>query len=64
MVEQNANMALAIAHFGYILELGRFVLQGECQDLRENEDVQEFYLGIKEQSVRGQRRWKKKKKWR
>ena len=64
MVEQNANMALATAHFGYVLELGRFVLEGPCQSLRENEDVQEFYLGIKEQSVRGQRRWKKKKKWR
>lgn len=64
MVEQNANMALATAHYGYILELGRFVLEGSCQRLRENEDVQEFYLGIKEQSVRGQRRWKKKKKWR
>ena len=64
MVEQNANMALATAHFGYILELGRFVLEGPCANLRENEDVQEFYLGIKEQSVRGQRRWKKKKKWR
>jgi branched-chain amino acid transport system ATP-binding protein len=64
MVEQNANMALATAHFGYILELGRFVLEGSCDHLRENEDVQEFYLGIKEQSVRGQRRWKKKKKWR
>jgi branched-chain amino acid transport system ATP-binding protein len=64
MVEQNANMALATAHFGYILELGRFVLEGSCSHLRENEDVQEFYLGIKEQSVRGQRRWKKKKKWR
>jgi len=64
MVEQNANMALATAHFGYILELGRFVLEGSCEHLRENEDVQEFYLGIKEQSVRGQRRWKKKKKWR
>jgi branched-chain amino acid transport system ATP-binding protein len=60
MVEQNANMALATAHFGYILELGRFVLEGSCDHLRENED----YLGIKEQSVRGQRRWKKKKKWR
>jgi branched-chain amino acid transport system ATP-binding protein len=64
MVEQNANMALATAQYGYILELGRFVLEGKCGYLRENEDVQEFYLGIKEQSVRGQRRWKKKKKWR
>jgi len=64
MVEQNANMALASANFGYILELGRFVLEGPCLNLKENEDVQEFYLGIKEQGVRGQRRWKKKKKWR
>jgi branched-chain amino acid transport system ATP-binding protein len=64
MVEQNAWMALTLAHFGYILELGRIVMANTCKDLLENEDVKEFYLGLKEESVRGYRRWRRKKKWR
>ena len=64
MVEQNARMALTLAHYGYILELGRIVMDDTCQELLENEDVKEFYLGVKEESIRGYRRWKRKKKWR
>jgi len=64
LVEQNAPMALAVASHGFVLELGRIVMDDTCEALLANEDVKEFYLGIKEESVRGTRRWKKKKKWR
>jgi branched-chain amino acid transport system ATP-binding protein len=64
LVEQNANMALEVAEFGYVLEVGRIVMEDSCQRLAQKEDVQEFYLGMKAQGVRGQRRWKKKKQWR
>ncbi|ACL01777.1 ABC transporter related [Desulfatibacillum aliphaticivorans] len=64
LVEQNAPMALSIASHGFVLELGRIVMDDTCQALMANEDVQEFYLGIKEDSVRGAKRWKRKKKWR
>jgi branched-chain amino acid transport system ATP-binding protein len=64
LVEQNANMALELADYGYVLEVGRIVMEDTCQRLLEKEDVQEFYLGMKAQGVRGQRRWKKKKQWR
>ncbi len=64
LVEQNAQLALSLAHFGYILDLGRFVMENTCKELMENEDVKEFYLGIKKQSIRETKRWKRKKKWR
>jgi branched-chain amino acid transport system ATP-binding protein len=64
LVEQNANMALKSAHYGYVLEVGRIVLEGECARLIENEDVREFYLGQKETAVRGKKRWKRTKRWR
>ena len=64
LVEQNANMALKSAHFGYVLEVGRIVLEGECDKLIQNEDVREFYLGQKETAVRGKKRWKRTKRWR
>lgn len=64
LVEQNALMALSLARIGYVLELGRIVMEDTCEELMENEDVKEFYLGIKEESVRGTKRWKRKKKWR
>jgi branched-chain amino acid transport system ATP-binding protein len=64
LVEQNANMALEVADYGYVLEVGRIVMEDSCKALLEKEDVQEFYLGMKSQGVRGQRRWKKKKQWR
>ena len=64
LVEQNANMALEVADYGYVLEVGRIVMEDTCKRLLAKEDVQEFYLGMKAQGVRGQRRWKKKKQWR
>lgn len=64
LVEQNANMALNAADHGYVLENGRIVLEDTCAALREKDDVKEFYLGMKEAGVRGERRWKKKKTWR
>ena len=64
VVEQNANMALNAADFGYVLENGRIVMQDTCERLREKDDIKEFYLGLKEAGARGERRWKKKKTWR
>ncbi|MGC8811307.1 MAG: ABC transporter ATP-binding protein, partial [bacterium] len=65
LVEQNARMALAIAHFGYVLETGRIVLANKPEILMEDEDVKEFYLGIKsEVSGKGYQRWRRKKRWR
>jgi branched-chain amino acid transport system ATP-binding protein len=64
LVEQNAQMALRTADYGYILEVGRIVLQDSCAKLLEREDIREFYLGQKDEGVRGGRRWKRKKLWR
>jgi len=64
LVEQNARMALDIAHFGYVLELGRIVMEDTAERLRSKTDIQEFYLGMKDQGVRGRRRWKQRKTWR
>ncbi|WP_138512295.1 ABC transporter ATP-binding protein [Rhodoferax bucti] len=64
LVEQNANMALNASDYGYVLENGRIVMEDTCANLREKDDIKEFYLGMKEDGVRGERRWKKKKTWR
>ena len=64
LVEQNANMALKTAHYGYVLETGRIVLEGACDKLAQNEDLREFYVGQKEPAVRGKKRWKRTKRWR
>ncbi len=64
LVEQNANMALNASDYGYVLENGRIVMEDSCERLREKDDIREFYLGLKEDGVRGERRWKKKKTWR
>lgn len=65
LVEQNARMALSIAHFGFVLENGRIVLANTPDILMQDQDVQEFYLGIRsEQSAKGYQRWKRKKRWR
>jgi len=64
LVEQNAHMALTIAQYGYVLEVGRIVMEDTCARLLEKEDIKEFYLGVKEAGVRGTRRWKRKKMWR
>ena len=65
LVEQNAKMALRIATFGYIMESGRIVLEGTADELQENEDVQELYLGIGGQTVspKGWRLYKKRRTW-
>jgi branched-chain amino acid transport system ATP-binding protein len=64
LVEQNAHMALKIADFGYVLEVGRIVMEDTGARLAEKEDIREFYLGMKAGGVRGARRWKRKKLWR
>jgi len=64
LVEQNAHMALKIADFGYVLEVGRIVMEDTGARLAEKEDIREFYLGLKAGGVRGTRRWKRKKLWR
>ena len=64
VVEQNANIALHTADYGYVLELGRIVMEDTCERLLQKDDIREFYLGLKESSVRGTRRWKRKKTWR
>jgi branched-chain amino acid transport system ATP-binding protein len=64
LVEQNANMALHTADYGYVLEVGRIVMEDPCARLLQKDDIKEFYLGMKESSVRGTRRWKRKKTWR
>jgi len=66
LVEQNARMALSIAHYGYIMESGRIVLEGTAKDLSENEDVQELYLGLGGEtaaSPKGWRLYKKRRRW-
>ena len=64
LVEQNANMALQVADYGYVLEVGRIVMAGTSERLLKSEDIKEFYLGFKEQGARGRRRWKRRKTWR
>jgi branched-chain amino acid transport system ATP-binding protein len=64
LVEQNARMALETADYGYVLEVGRIVMDDTCERLMNSKDIQEFYLGAKETGARGERRWKRKKTWR
>ncbi len=66
LVEQNANLALSIAHFGYIMENGRIVLEGESDKLKANEDVKRFYLGGgggDRKSYRELKFYKRRKRW-
>jgi branched-chain amino acid transport system ATP-binding protein len=65
LVEQNAAVALSVADYGYVMELGRIVMADDAHTLANSKDVQEFYLGISEEdNQRGQRRWKQRKTWR
>jgi branched-chain amino acid transport system ATP-binding protein len=65
LVEQNAAVALGVANYGYVMELGRIVMADDASTLASSKDVQEFYLGItEEENQRGQRRWKQRKTWR
>jgi len=64
LVEQNARMALSIAHYGYVLESGRLVLEGTGEELAGNPNVQELYLGVaREASVKGYARYKVRRRW-
>ncbi|MBM3528251.1 MAG: ABC transporter ATP-binding protein [Alphaproteobacteria bacterium] len=66
LAEQNTNMALKYARYGYILENGRVVMDGKAASLRENEDVKEFYLGVaegKRKSFRDVKHYKRRKRW-
>ena len=66
LAEQNTSMALRYSDYGYILESGRIVMDGEASALRENEDVKEFYLGIggsERKSFRDQKSYKRRKRW-
>jgi branched-chain amino acid transport system ATP-binding protein len=66
LAEQNTNMALKYARYGYILENGRVVLDGDAKALAENEDVKEFYLGVaegKRRSFRDGKHYKRRKRW-
>jgi branched-chain amino acid transport system ATP-binding protein len=66
LAEQNTNMALKYASYGYILENGRVVMDGKASALAENEDVKEFYLGIaegKRKSFRDVKHYKRRKRW-
>jgi branched-chain amino acid transport system ATP-binding protein len=65
LVEQNAKLALSIAHFGYIMESGRIVLEGTADTLKNNEDVKELYLGLGGESLspKGWRLYKKRRTW-
>ena len=65
LVEQNARLALQIASYGYVMEAGRIVLDGESERLRANEDVKEFYLGGAggEKSYRNLKFYKRRKRW-
>ncbi|MBW1787305.1 MAG: ABC transporter ATP-binding protein [Deltaproteobacteria bacterium] len=66
LAEQNANMALNYANYGYIMENGRVVLDGEADVLKDNADVREFYLGLTEvgkKSYRDVKHYKRRKRW-
>jgi len=66
LVEQNARLALGVAHRGAILEAGRVVLEGTAEDLAGNEDVREVYLGLgaaESVPARGWRLYRKRRRW-
>jgi branched-chain amino acid transport system ATP-binding protein len=67
LVEQNARAALGIADYGYVIENGRVVLEGPAMKLRDNQDVQEFYMGLSatgsQKSYRTVKHYRRKKRW-
>ena len=66
LAEQNTNVALRFAHYGYILESGRVVMDGPAEELKENPDVKEFYLGVSDEgrkSFRDVRSYRRRKRW-
>ena len=68
LIEQNAAMALSIADYGYVMETGKIVMDGDAEKLRQDEDVQEFYLGLHEhegerKSFKDVKHYKRRKRW-
>ena len=67
LVEQNVRVALSIAHYGYVMENGRVVLDGSADFLKNNEDVKEFYMGLSalgtKKSYRDVKHYKRRKRW-
>ena len=66
LVEQNAKIALDLAHEGYVMENGKIVLNGSCEELRQNDDIQEFYLGLSSGDARSYRQvkhYRRRKRW-
>jgi len=64
LVEQNAAAALDVARHGFIMEVGRVVMDAPTAELRRSDDIREFYLGQSDAGIRGEKRWKKRKTWR
>jgi len=66
LIEQNAHMALSIANHGYVMENGKMVMDGDAEKLQDDEDVQEFYLGLhagQRRSFRDVKHYKRRKRW-
>lgn len=67
LVEQNASVALAVAHYGYIMEMGKIVIDGSAERLAADQDVREFYLGMggagEARSFRDVKHYKRRKRW-
>jgi len=67
LVEQNSKMALQIAHYGYVMENGKIVMEGTAEDLRKNPDIKEFYLGMGSaetiRSYRNVKSYRRRKRW-
>jgi branched-chain amino acid transport system ATP-binding protein len=66
LAEQNTTIALRYSNFGYIMENGRVVMEGNAAELAENEDVKEFYLGISSEgkkSFRDVKNYRRRKRW-
>ena len=67
LVEQNANMALQVAHYGYVMENGKIMMEGTAKELSENPDVKEFYLGMAAsgiaKSYKDVKSYKRRKRW-
>lgn len=66
LVEQNARVALSVAKYGYVMENGRIVLEGPSDELRQNEDIKEFYLGLSQlgkKSYRDVKHYRRRKRW-
>jgi len=67
LAEQNASMALRVVQYGYVMESGRIVLDGDSEQLRVNEDIKEFYLGLtgvgRRRSYRDVKHYRRRKRW-